>query len=99
MAAERGADHFRLAQREIVGLTNVVQITQLEHQMMNAVLAALDKSDAVVARIDVKEIRLERPDKIIAEPKAENIGVERHDVIDPLGCQDSVPHTERAGAK
>ena len=99
MAAERGADHLRLAQRQIVGLPDIVEITQLDHQMMDAVLAGLDEGEAVVARVEVKEIGLERPHEIVAEPEAENIGVERHDVIEPLGREHGVAHAERAGAE
>src|SRR5580693_3653149 len=60
VAAERGADHFRLPQRQIIGLPDIVEIADLEHHVMDAVLAGVDEGKAVVARIDMKEIGLER---------------------------------------
>ena len=38
-----------------------------------------------MARIDVKEIGLERLVEVIAEPESEHLGVERNDVVDVLG--------------
>src|SRR5437588_13027223 len=60
VAAERGADRFRLLQRQIVSLPDIVEIAKLHHHVMDAVLAGIDESQAMVARIDGEEIRIER---------------------------------------
>ena len=57
------------------------------------------KAKAVVARIEMKEIGLERPQDIVAQAEAEDVGIKRHDLIEPLGRQHGMPHAERAGAK
>ena len=56
---ECGADHVGLLQRQIVGLPDIVEIKQLHHQVMDAVLARIDEGEAVMARIDMEEISLE----------------------------------------
>ena len=85
MAAERRADRLRLAQREVIGLPDIVEKAEFDHQVMDAVPAGIDEGEAVVARIDVEEIGLERPQDVIAEPEAEGIGIERHDFFEPFG--------------
>src|SRR5207302_4922086 len=67
VTAERGADRLRLAQRQVVGLPDIVQIAELDHEVMDAVFAGSDEGEAVVARIDMKEIGLERPQDVVAE--------------------------------
>src|SRR5690348_6785321 len=99
MTAERGADRLRLAQRQIVGLPDVVEIAEFDHEVMDAVPAGIDEGKAVVARIDVKEIRLERPQDVIAEPKAEDIDIEWGHLVEALDREYRVSHAERAGAK
>src|SRR5579859_421690 len=99
VAAERGADHLRLAQGEIIALADVVQVAQLDHQMMDAVLAGIDEGKAVVARIDVEEIRLERFENVVAGLEVQNVGVEWHHFVEPLGGENGMAHAERAGAE
>ena len=57
VAAERGGDTALLRIRDVVSLTDVVEAEQLHHDVMNRVLAGLDEGEAVVARIDVQEVR------------------------------------------
>src|SRR5215510_2811196 len=45
MAAERDADAFGIAQREIVALADVVEAIELYHHVMHHVDAALDEGD------------------------------------------------------
>ena len=59
----------------------------------------LDESEAVVARVEMKEIGFERPHEIIAEPEAQHVGIERQHRVDPLRGEHGVPHAERTGAK
>src|SRR5215210_3076681 len=66
MAAERGADHFRLALREIVSLSDIVEITQLHHQVMDAGLAGVEKRQTVMACIEVEEIGREWSQNVVA---------------------------------
>ena len=67
--------------------------------MMDAVRAGVDESEAVVARIEMKEIGLEGPQNIVAQPEAEDVGIERHDVIEPGRREYRVSHAERTGAE
>src|SRR5712691_326426 len=57
MAAERDADTLGIAAREIVALADVVEAEELHHHVVDHVDAALDEGNAVMARIDVEEIR------------------------------------------
>ena len=97
--AERGGDHLRLLQREVVALADVVEIAGLDHQVMDAGLAGFDEGDAVVARIDVEEIRRERLGEVVAEMEAQDVAVERQHVVDLLAVEHGVAHAERAGAE
>src|SRR5262249_49506659 len=67
MAAQRDADALGLTEREIVALAHIVEAVELHHHVMDHVDAALDKGDAVMARIDVEEIAGERAQPIVAE--------------------------------
>mgnify|MGYP003693810657 CR=1 FL=1 len=49
----------------------------LHHDVMHGGLAGLDEGEAVVARIDVQEARLERMRVVVGEPEAEELAVER----------------------
>src|SRR5437763_474422 len=74
--------HLVVAERDVVALPHVVEREHLHHDVMDSGLAGLDEGEAVVARIDVQEARLERMRIIVREPKAEQIAVERHNLID-----------------
>ena len=99
VTAERGADRFRPPQREIVGLADVVEVIDFEHQVMNAVCAGIDEGERVVARIDVEEIGLERLQDIVGRLEIEDLGIERHHRVEPLGGEHGMAHAERAGAE
>jgi hypothetical protein len=85
--------------RDVVALADVVEIAGLDHQVMDADLAGLDEGDAVVARIDVEEIRRERLGEVVAEVEAQDVLIERQDVADLLAVEHGVAHAERAGAE
>src|SRR5260370_6964991 len=99
MTAERDADALLLAQSDIVGLADIVERKQLHHQMMHAVAAGLDQSEAVMPRVDVKEVGAKRLLHVVAEPKAEQVDVERHHRVDVLDRQHGVAQSKRAGAE
>src|ERR1044072_373245 len=99
MASERRADAIGLHQRNVVGLPDVVETEQLNHQVMDPVLAGFEKREAVVARIDVEEICLERLENVVAEREAEQVAVERQYVVEPLNREHRVAHAERTGAE
>src|ERR1044072_5033330 len=101
MASERRADAIGLHQRNVVGLPDVVETEQLNHQVMDPVLAGFEKREAVVARIDVEEICLERLENVVAEREAEQVAGERQYVVEPLNREHRVAHAERtrAGAR
>ena len=63
------------------------------------VLPDFDEGHAVVARIDVEEIRRERLGEIVAELEAQDVAIERQDVVDLLAVEHGVAHAERAGAE
>ena len=56
----RRADDVRIALRQVPGLADVIQAHQFHHEVMHARQARFDKGQAVVPRVDVKEIGLER---------------------------------------
>ena len=99
MAAERDADAIRLTQGDIIGLADIVERKQFDHQMMHAVAAGLDQSEAVMPRVDVKEVGTKRFLHVVAEPKAEQVDVERHHRVDVLDRQHGVAQSERPGAE
>ena len=49
--------------------------------------------------IDVEEIGLERLEDVVAQLEVEDVGVERHDLVEPLRREHGVAHAERAGAE
>ena len=99
VTAERRADRPRLAQRQVVGLPDIVEIAELDHEVMDAVLAGSDEGKAVVARIDMKEIGIERPQDVVAELETKDIRIERRHVVEPLNGEYRVSHAERTGAE
>src|SRR5215475_636146 len=69
---------------------------------MHGGLAGLDEGEAVVARIDVQEARLERMRVVVSEPEAEEIAIERHhaiDLLDALDIEHHMPEAQRPGSK
>src|SRR5882724_6618057 len=99
MTAERDADALLLAQSDIVGLADIVERKQLYHQMMHAVAAGLDQREAVMPRVDVKEVGAKRLLHVVGKPEAEQVDVERHHRVDVFDRQHGVAKTERAGAE
>src|SRR6266581_3683947 len=67
-----------LARGEIIGLADVVEHVELDHEMMDAVLSGLQHRETVVARIDVEEIDLERLEHVVAQPQPEHVLIEPH---------------------
>src|SRR5580704_7190153 len=67
--------------------------------MMHAVFAGLDQSQAVMARVDMKEVGAKRPFDVVAEPEAEQVDIERHHCVDVLDREHGMADTERAGAE
>src|ERR1700676_5226202 len=67
--------------------------------MMHAAHRCRDDGDAVMARVDVHEISLQRRDHEVADAKAEQVLVERQGSVDVWNGQKRVSHTLRAGAE
>src|SRR6202022_4539787 len=67
--------------------------------MMHAVAAGLDQSEAVMPRVDVKEVGAKRLLHVVAEPEAEHADVERHHRVDIFDRQHGVSKAERTGAE
>ena len=61
---------------DVVGLADVVEIEELHHDVMDAAAARLDHGEAVVARIDVEEVRLEGLQDVVAQAEAQHVLVE-----------------------
>src|SRR6266853_4230697 len=95
--SRRDAALFSL--REIVRLPDIVEHVELHHQVVNRVLAGLHHREAVMARIQVKEVRLERTHREVAELKSKRVSIERQDIVDALDVEHDVAHAERTGAK
>src|SRR6266568_1312051 len=81
MAAERRR-HAALAERDVVALAEVIEAEHLHHDVMDRARASADERDTVMARVGVQEIGLERMGIEIAETKAEEVAVERHQPVD-----------------
>src|SRR5258708_37287911 len=67
--------------------------------MMHAVLAGLDQSEAVMPRVDVKEVGAKRLLDVVAEPEAEHVDIERHHRVEVFDRQHGVAEAERTGAE
>src|SRR3984893_11456449 len=99
MTAERDADTLLLAQGDIITLADIVKRKQLHHQMMHAVVAGLDRGEAVMPRVDVKEVGAKRSLHIVGKPEAKEVDIERHHRVDVLDRQHRVAEAERTGAE
>src|SRR5580704_16458539 len=99
MAAKRYRDAPLLSERKIVALAHVVEAEELDHHVVGGVAAGLDESETVMALIDVHEVTAERTQPVVAQPKAEDPLVERHDPVDVVHMQHHMAHAERAGAE
>src|SRR5262249_30218339 len=97
--SERRRNPALLALREVVGLADVVQHVELHHQMMDVALSGLDHRETVMTRVEMEEVRLERPQREITEVKPKRLRVERQQSTDAVDVQHDVPHAERAGAE
>src|SRR4051812_21616645 len=99
MPPERRRDSALFTLRKVVRLSNVVEHVELHHEVMNAALAGFDHGEAVMTRIEMKEVRLERAECEVAQMKPKRLRVERQQAIDALDVQNHVTHSERPGAK
>ena len=99
MAPKRDTDAVGIAEREIIALPDIVEAVELDHHVMDHVGAALDKGDAVVAGIDVKEISREWPQPVVAELEAKDIRIKRHHLGDALEMHHHVTHAEGPGTE
>src|SRR5262245_16649314 len=99
VAAERDADALGIAEREIVALADVVEAKKLHHHVVDHVDAALDEGDRVVARIDVEEVRRERPQPVIADFELKDVLIKLHHLADALEVHHHVAHAEWTGAE
>src|ERR1700745_2308239 len=101
MAGER-CRHAAFSQVDVVGLPHIVEAEHLHHDMMDAAVAGLDESKAVMARIDVQETRLERWMIIGGQSEAEKVAVKRQQLVDrlnPLDVEDDMTEAERTSAE
>src|SRR5689334_12641159 len=53
--------------REVVGLPDIIERSQLDHQVMEAVGAGLDRSEAVMTAVQVEKESFERSQRVIAQ--------------------------------
>lgn len=66
---------------------------------MEAVDAGLDRGEAVMATVEMKEERLERAQRIVAEAEAEQVDVKGQYRVERPDGQNGVAEPERSGAK
>jgi hypothetical protein len=64
-----------------MGLADVVEAEQLQHQVMDTASARLDHGQAVVARVEAKEICPERRRDVVAEGKAQHVLIEPQQIL------------------
>src|SRR5262249_43161970 len=98
-AAEGGGDAPRLGRGDIVGLADVVEAHELQHDVVDAAAGGFDHGQAVMAWVDVEEVCLEGPQDVVAEAEAEHVLVEPEEVLDAPDVEDDVAHAERAGTE
>src|ERR1041385_7988524 len=99
VATESRADALRIGQCDVVGLPDIIKAEELDHHVVHAVLAGLDKGEAVMAWVDMAEIGAERLEDVVAQAEAQNIAIERQDVIGTLNRKHRMAHAERPRAK
>src|SRR5262249_16352966 len=99
VTTECDRDALGIAKGKIVALAHIIEAVELDHHVVDHVDAALNKGDAVMARIDMEEIPREWPQPIITELEFEDISVERHHLRDAFKMHHNVTHAERTGAE
>src|SRR5262249_48604170 len=99
VTTERNPYALGIAKGKIVALAHIIEAVELDHHVVDHVDAALNKGDAVMARIDMEEIPREWPQPIVTELELEDISVERHHLCDAFEMHHHVAHAERTGAK
>src|SRR4051794_38801810 len=99
MAAERGDDFLWGTLQQVIALADIVKLIVLDQQMMHATHWRLYKGDAVMARVDVHEIGLQRRDHEVADAKAQYVLIEGQCSVDVRERQKGMAHTLWAGAE
>ncbi len=99
VTAECLFDDLRRHLCDVITLAHVVEEIHLDHHVVDAELAGLQDADRVVARVEMEEVDLDRLQEVIAEFEAEDVAIERHKIIEPLGGDHDMTHAERAGAE
>ena len=88
-----------LARDEIVALADIIEAEQLQHHVMDRVLARRGKGNAVMALIHMQEIKLVGAQEIVAELESEDVAIERHHRFDAFDVQHDMAKPERAGSE
>ena len=99
MAAERDADTALLQLGEVIGLADIIERIELDHQVVKAVDAGLDRGEAVMAAVEMKEERLERALRVVAEAEAEQVDVKGQHRVERSDGENDVTEPKRSGAK
>src|SRR5690606_5846223 len=84
---------------KVEAMTDIVEAVKLDHHVMHRALARRHQGEAVMARIDVEEIGLERIVIEIAQTEAQRIAIEGERLARALDVQHHMTEAERAGAE
>jgi hypothetical protein len=95
--AERVGDSAFLELGQIITLAHIVEALHLDHEMVETAFARSDHRKAVMATIDVQKIQWVRREAVIGDLKAQQIAVERQQVIHGNDVHHDMPHSKRPG--
>ena len=101
MPPERHRDPVFI-QCEIVPLADVVEAEELHHEVMHRVLAGLDESEAMMARVEMQEAGYEWMRIIVGQTETQRVAIERGHPLDRVRAVDvhhHVAESQWAGAE
>src|SRR5262249_23307382 len=79
------------ARSNVIALADIVETVELDHEVVETLPPQLQQRETVLARVDMKKMRLERELHVVARVKSQHIAIERHDRIDLLDRNPGMP--------
>src|SRR4029453_6778880 len=95
--AERVGDSAFLELGQIVALSHIVEALHLDHEMVETAFARSDHRKAVMATIDMQEIQWIGREAVIGNLEAQQVAIERKQVIYRDDVHHHMPHSKRPG--
>src|SRR5215469_5267330 len=94
MASKLRRHPISFALRQVVSLADIVEGVKLDHQVVHRALRAFHKCQAVMSRIDMKEICTHRSTNEVADAKAQHLRVEGECLVNVGNHQKHMSHPE-----